>query len=177
MFDNAKIPMRRLDRSRAHDFDYRPSVEDLREIAVQNEWRKLDISKFSGTISPIDEGWAFEGRIIGLLTQNCVISGAPVKFDLDLPVERQYLTHMPDLPKDFTIEDDFDTNIEPIPQNLDLNALISEEVLLEAPDYPRLKEYDRKEIWESDPVDEDDLQEERKASPFADLDKRLSQKE
>ncbi len=177
MFEKSTIPIRKLDRSRVHHFKYQPGDEELAELAANNGWRKLEIDEFGGELTPNEEGWELNAHLLGTLTQFCVISGAPVKFALNLELERIYHSQMPELPKDLALEDDTDVNIEPLPKLLDLNTLISEEILLEAPDYPRLKKYDQEAIWEYDPVDNEELQEERKASPFADLDKRLSQKD
>ncbi len=175
MFETRNLPLRKLDRSRVHEFAYHPSEEENSELVMRNEWRSLADLSLEGILEPIEEGWELSGHILGSLKLSCVISGAPIGQKLNLQIRRLYTHHGIDFPQDFNWDMDFDVEKESVPQNLDLLELLSESLLLATPEYPRLTKYETETLWEHDPIStRDELQSEQK--PFAALKSMLDEK-
>ncbi len=76
--------------------------------------------------------WEISGNISISLTMRCVISLEDLEFNLQIPVKR-YLT------SDFQLNKDIDTKTDPIAKIVDLGDIISEELYLEIPEYPKKK--------------------------------------
>ncbi len=167
MFEKETLPIRRLDRSRSHEFRFTPDVEALEELSKENNWRRIDLEDYSGKLTPNDEGWLFETHIKGHAVLNCVISHMPVHHNFDINVTRQYVREEKDVPVEMSWDLDFNTDIEPMPQNLELTDVLRESLLLEFPEFPRHPKYEDESLWEYAPQDEGE--EETTRRPFADL--------
>ena len=173
MFTNHQIPLARLDKSRIHTFCYTPNAAVLKTIASDIEFRKVSIEKIEGTLTPIDGGADLNAKIIGQLTQNCVISGAPVHTKLNHKIERKFRHDIPQFEVDIAHEEGFDDSFEYIPANLELNDLICESILLIAPEYPKLQKYMTNDEWSYVTGNIDDTEETVHFNPFAGLDEKL----
>lgn len=148
MLTDPIIPIRRLERAKTHAFEYVPTNEDLREIAQLHDWKKLKIERFSGKLIPHDEAWEFAGNIQGQATMRCVISDAPIHFPLDIKIHRFFVLNDVALPDELNWDLEFDLDREPMPQSLDLKEIMTEAIVLELPDYPKLPQYEGDTAWQ-----------------------------
>ncbi len=101
--------------------------------------RKL---RLSGTLRPQGQrDWTLEAVLGVTVVQPCVATLVPVTTRIDQPVHRRYLSDFDDpaadAPVGAEIEMPADTTVEPLPDTLDLGALIVEELALAIPSYPR----------------------------------------
>jgi uncharacterized metal-binding protein YceD (DUF177 family) len=134
--------------------------------------RKL---RFEGELVP--EGrtdWRLEARLGATIVQPCVVTLAPVTTRIDTAVSRSYRAAMPALPEGDEIEMPEDDTEEPLPEVLDLGAVMEEALALCVPLYPRAEGAELGEaIYAApglEPMRDDD------AKPFAslaDLKKRM----
>ena len=127
--------------------------------------RKL---RFQGTLSPSGRrDWQLSGVIGVTVTQPCIVTLEPVVTRIDETLQRSYLVEMPDLDVGSETEMPDDDTIEPLPEILDLGAVMVEALVLHLPQYPRIKGAQLSEAVFSEPgiapmKDED-------ARPFAGL--------
>ena len=177
MFTDHQIPIARLDKSRVQKFKYVPEASKLKSLASEIEFRQIEISDFSGSLTAKPEGWDLHAKLKGRATQSCVISDAPVRTDLNITVIRKYRRDMSDVDIDMAHEEDFDDSIETMPQNIELDNLIVESILLNTPEYPKLPKYLSQEVWQFSTEPEEPIVEEITQKPFAGLDKLLNAEE
>jgi len=99
--------------------------------------RKLS---FEGEVIPEGRAdWRLEARLGATVVQPCVVTLAPVTTRIDTPVTRLYRSDMPDLPEGDEIEMPEDDTEEPLPEVLDLAAVMEEALALALPLYPRVE--------------------------------------
>lgn len=94
--------------------------------------------RFEGSLAP--EGrrdWRLTGRLGATVVQPCVVTLAPVTTRIETEVVRTYRAEMPPLPPGHEIEMPEDDTEEPLPEALDLFAVIEEALALALPLYPR----------------------------------------
>ena len=97
--------------------------------------RKL---RFAGTLRP--EGrrdWVLEGELGATVVQSCVVTLEPVTTRIDEPVLRRYVSEMPEFPEGAEVEMPEDDTIEPLPEIIDLAAVMVEALTLALPSFPR----------------------------------------
>ena len=80
----------------------------------------------------LKDKWEISGNMSISLTLRCVISLEDLKLNLRVPIKR-YLT------SDFQLNKYIDTTTDPIAKIVDLGDIISEELYLEIPEYPKKK--------------------------------------
>ncbi|MBN2905440.1 MAG: DUF177 domain-containing protein [Rhodobacteraceae bacterium] len=100
-----------------------------------NALRKL---RLEGTLRP--EGardWRLVARLGATVVQPCVVTLAPVTTRIDVDVIRTYRADLAPLPEDEEIEMPEDDTEEPLPETLDLAAVMEEALALALPLYPR----------------------------------------
>ena len=174
MTDSARPPAEQrlrlsaLDRSRPAKFELVPDAAARADLARDiglNALRKL---RFSGTLSPEGRGdWQLDGTLGATLVQPCGITLAPVTTRIDDPVRRSYRADViaAELPAEQEMPDDADS--EPLPEILDLAAIMAEALILAVPAFPRAPgaEIENVTVTEpgSAPLSDDD------AKPFAGL--------
>jgi len=96
--------------------------------------RKL---RFTGAVFP--EGtadWRLVAKLGATVVQDCVTTLAPVTTRIDVPVNRTYLADLAPLPDEDEIEMPDDDSVEPLPDTLDLSAVMAEALALALPEYP-----------------------------------------
>lgn len=104
--------------------------------------KELDISaarkvRFKGSVEPLDrKNWVLHGHLGATVVQPCIATLAAVTTRIDVPVERRFL-HDYTLPEDSETEVPDDDTEEPLPETLDLMAVLLEALALALPDYPR----------------------------------------
>ncbi|SFC34462.1 YceD family protein [Tropicimonas isoalkanivorans] len=112
--------------------------EDAR-AKLMEELDLLDLRKvrFDGQMVP--EGrrnWRLEGTLGATVVQPCSVTLVPVTTRIDVPVERRYLADY-SAPAEVEAEMPEDDSIEPLPESIDLNAVLTESLALAIPDFPR----------------------------------------
>lgn len=137
IMDAQILHLSRLNRASDTDFALDPDAGVRKRIAAElgiNAVRKL---RLHGTIIAEDKSdWRLEARLGATVVQECVVTLEPVVTRIDVDLTRSYRTDLPEpTGDDFEIPED-DT-IEPLPQKLDLSALMIEALALALPDYPR----------------------------------------
>ena len=113
------------------DADERGTIARALEI---NALRKL---RFAARLAPLgSEDWALTGDLGATVVQDCVVTLEPVTTRIEEPVERRYFAGMvwPDSGEDEMPED---VAAEPLPNSIDLAAIMVEALSLALPAYPR----------------------------------------
>ena len=92
---------------------------------------------FEGEIRPSGRhDWELQGHLRARVVQPCVVTLAPVASDIAEPVVRRYLAEMPE-PEGDEVEMPEDDTAEPLPEVIDLAAVMAEALVLALPLYPR----------------------------------------
>lgn len=122
-------------------FDLIPSESALKELQHTLSLDGLRKVRFSGVLAPKGKkDWQLTADLGATVIQPCVISLAPVTTRIDEQVSRLYQADMPDMPDDAELEMPEDDRIEPLPETIDLVAVLKEALSLALPLYPRAKD-------------------------------------
>lgn len=93
--------------------------------------------RFSARLTPLGQrDWALDADLGATVVQDCVVTLDPVTTRIDETVRRTYLSEMPE-PEATEVEMPEDDSAEPLPQTLDLMALVTEALALALPPFPR----------------------------------------
>lgn len=96
--------------------------------------RKL---RFEGTLDPMGkQDWRLRGTLGATVQQACVVTLEPVTTRIDETIERTYAANF-DVPDASEIEMPEDDTTDPLPDSLDLVAVMTEALALALPAYPR----------------------------------------
>lgn len=96
--------------------------------------RKL---RFTGTLRPAGrKDWHLAASLGATVVQPCSVTLVPVTTRIDEEVTRRYLADMPE-PEPGEVEMPEDDTVEPLPETLDLGAVMAEALALALPDFPR----------------------------------------
>ena len=160
--------MARLSPAKPYGFEIGPDAPAREAIAQELGLVDLRKLRFSGDLTARGAGdWVLRADLGATVVQRCVVSLEPVATRIDTEVTRQYLAHM-DLPEPGTeTEMPEDDTTEPLPEIVDLEAVMIEALSLSLPIYPRKDDADLGEAVFTEPGktpmrDED-------ARPFAGL--------
>lgn len=149
-------------------FALRPGKPEMERIAEQLGLSGLRKVSFTGTLaSQGKHDWRLDATLGATVIQPCVVSLEPVTTRLDTPVERVFVADMPGTPDGEEIEMPEDDSAEPLPESIDLTAVMIEALTLALPDYPRRDEA-ALERTEFTPPGADPIREEE-TKPFAAL--------
>ncbi len=173
MFTTHQIPLLRLDKSRTHEFTYVPDTKKIIEMNDFIGFRKIAISSFKGSLTPLRDGVDLKAKLIGQATQECVISGAPVHTKLNHDIIRKYRSDITEFEVDIAHEENFDDSYDVLPANLELDDLLCESILLLTPEYPKLPKYLEGGEWSISSGDFEEDAENERPNPFAQLDEKL----
>lgn len=106
-------------------------AEDLGILGV----RKL---RFEGHVEPDGANdLRLAAKLGATVVQPCVVTLEPVTTRIDQTVSRSYLAELPDVPEGDEVEMPEDDTAEPLPREIDLNAVMTEALSLALPDWPR----------------------------------------
>lgn len=151
----------------ATSFDITPTLEQREAIATHLNILGVKKLMFAGEITPQGRGdWQLTARLGATVVQPCVATLAPVTTRLDENVRRVYARDFayPDGAEAEMPEDDA---VEPLPQSLDLGAVMIEALSLALPPFPRADGADLVQVLAAakgvKPMTDDD------AKPFAGL--------
>lgn len=93
--------------------------------------------QFEGSLRPVGRrDVVLEAHLTGKAVQPCVVTLAPVTTAIDEEVVRRYLADMPE-PEGEEVEMPEDDSAEPLPEVIDLGAVLTEALALALPLYPR----------------------------------------
>lgn len=122
---------------RERSFRLAPDAGTRAAIAAAVGAEALDSLVMEGVLRP--EGrrdLLLEARLRAGAVMACVVTLAPVPVALDVPVQRHYVAGMT-LPEETEVEMPEDDTQEPLPDVIDLGAVMIEALALALPDYPR----------------------------------------
>ncbi|WP_323042657.1 DUF177 domain-containing protein [Gemmobacter sp.] len=139
MTDHSATRIRTADLTgnRRRPFDLKPGAEGLAALAADLGLLSLMRLRFVGELRPQGRSDVkLEARLLAAGDQACVVTLAPVPFVLEVPVDRLYVAGMID-PEGDEVEMPEDDSREPLPETVDLEAVMAEALALALPDYPR----------------------------------------
>jgi uncharacterized metal-binding protein YceD (DUF177 family) len=120
-------------------FDLSPNEADCALIAALIGISAVRKLRFKGELRPAGKhDFTLEAQLGATVVQPCVVSLAPVTTRIDEPVIRRYINGLeqPDADETEIPEDD---SIEPLPDVIDVGAVLLEALALALPPYPRAK--------------------------------------
>ncbi|MFN6978920.1 MAG: YceD family protein [Gemmobacter sp.] len=122
---------------RPFDFALVPDDAARGRIAAALGLRSIGRLRFDGQLAPrgrrdVD----LTGQLTARVVQSCVVTLAPVAAEIAVPVERIYVAGL-EMPGPGEVEMPEDDRIEPLPDVIDLGAVLVEALALALPDYPR----------------------------------------
>ncbi|KAF0677527.1 YceD family protein [Profundibacterium mesophilum] len=153
---------------REQDFEIVPNAQDRAALAEALGILAVRKLRFTGRLVPISRrDWTLEAKLGASVVQECGVTLAPVTSRIEETVRRRFLTEMPQVEAGGEVEMPEDETIEPLPQSVDLTAVLHEALALALPPFPRAEGADLGEAVFTEPGkapmrDED-------ARPFADL--------
>lgn len=134
------VKPRLLSRARSHDVDETATAEERAALADLLGLIELPKLRLHGTLSASGaEGWRFEGTLGATVVQSCVVTLAPVKTRLDVPLRRWWQPEDAEsLPlREIELDPEAEEETDPLTDRIDLGLMATEELALALPDYPR----------------------------------------
>ncbi len=123
--------------NRKRPFDLAPDAQARADLASELGLLGLGALRLTGELRPAGRSdVALEARLTADAVQACVVTLAPVPCRIDVPVRRLYVADWKD-PEGDEIEMPEDDTREPMPEAVDLTAVLAEALALALPDYPR----------------------------------------
>ena len=148
-------------------FKLEVSAEDRTRLAEELGISGIKKLAFEGLLTPQGRrDWTLSAKLGATVVQPCVVTLAPVTTRIDEPVTRRYMAHLPEM-EGGSEEEMPDDDIEPLPQYLDLWELVTEELSLALPPYPRAADAALGEFIVTEPGK--DVMDSEAAKPFAGL--------
>ena len=169
------IRLSRLDGRRRTPVRLRPDAAACAAIAERLGLIALRKLRFEGELVPEGRAdWRLEARLGATIVQPCVVTLAPVTTRIDTELSRSYRAGMPAMPEGDEIEMPEDETEEPLPEVLDLGAVMEEALALCLPLYPRAEGAELGEAVYAapglEPMRDDDV---KPFAALADLKKRM----
>lgn len=126
-----------LSQTRPTQFSLVPSAEQMTALAHELDLSALRKLRFEGEITAQGKtDWRLKARLGATVVQPCVATLEPVSTRIDEVIERIYLADFEE-PDGAEVEMPEDDTIEPLPAEIDLNAVMAEALALNIPAYPR----------------------------------------
>ena len=123
--------------SRGTAFALAPDAAERNAIADALGIVGIKKLRFDGKLTPQGrKDWVLTAQIGATVVQDCVVTLAPVTTRIDESITRSYLADMPEV-TGTEIEMPEDDTIEPLPDSIDLYAVLTEALALALPLYPR----------------------------------------
>jgi uncharacterized metal-binding protein YceD (DUF177 family) len=119
-------------------FELSPDAETRERLARDMEILGIRKLRFEGTVKPDGaRDWTLEGHLGATVVQSCVVTLEPVTTRVETQVLRRYLADAPEPEPGSEVEMPEDETIEPLPETVDLAAVMAEALALALPDFPR----------------------------------------
>lgn len=126
-----------LPKSRTVPFELVPDAAARHRLADRLGLDGLRKLRLSGTLIPVGQkDWRLEANLGATVVQPCVVSLAPVTTRIEEVVTRTFLAAPPP-PPEGEVEVPDDESEEPLPDVIDLGAIMAEALALALPAYPR----------------------------------------
>jgi len=123
--------------TRARTFDITPEASERKALAETLSIDGVRKLSFKGDITPSGaRDLILKATLGATVVQACVVTGEPVVTRIDEDVVRQYLADM-DMPEAEESEMPEDDSAEPMPEVIDLGAVMAEALALALPAWPR----------------------------------------
>ncbi|WP_347313349.1 YceD family protein [Defluviimonas sp. SAOS-178_SWC] len=118
-------------------FDIAPDAGARARIAAALDILSVEMARLQGELRPAGRhDWTLDARLTATVTQACIVTLAPVTIEIDEAVVRRFLSDMPE-PEGDEVEMPEDDSLEPLPETIDLGAILVEALALALPAYPR----------------------------------------
>ena len=149
------------------NFELVPDAKALGELASALDLRGLRKLRFKGTLVPSGaKDLTLDATLGATVVQSCVVTGDPVTTRIEERVLRSFVWGM-EMPTEDEVEMPEDDTAEPMPPEIDLEAIMAEALSLALPPWPRADGVDPVNLTVSQPgvapmTDED-------VKPFAGL--------
>ena len=132
------LRLSRLARSQPVAIAIQPDRDALDALAERLDLLGLRKVRLTGELTPEgDTGWTLDARLGATVVQPCVATLAPVTTRIEETLERRYRADLAPPPDGGEVEMPEDDSIEPLPETLDLQAVLEEALALALPPYPR----------------------------------------
>ena len=132
-----RLVLSRLPTTEPTAFRVEPDPESLNGLARDLDLLGLRKVRFEGQLIPEGRNdWRLEAILGATAVQPCSITLAPVTTRIDTPVARRYSAAYV-APSETETEMPEDDSLEPLPDSVDLMAVLSESLVLALPDFPR----------------------------------------
>ncbi len=123
--------------SRGTSFALTPDADDRTAIADTLGIVGIKKLRFEGNLTPQGrKDWVLTAQLGATVVQDCVVTLDPVTTRIDEAVTRQYLADLPET-TGTEVEMPEDDTLEPLPDSIDLYAVLTEALALALPLYPR----------------------------------------
>lgn len=161
---NTRLRTAHLSSRQANVFSLTPNAEARARIAGELGLLKLPRLSFTGSIiADLNDTWTLKAKLTAQVVQPSVVTLEPVSADIGEDVRRVFSPHL-STPEGEEAEMP-DDEVEPLGQYIDLEALMTEELSLALPLYPRLPG----EKLEDAPAPQDEDETRRPFAGLADL--------
>lgn len=119
-------------------FEIIPSEAQCRAIAADIGVPALRKIRFTGTLAPMGKrDWKMQARLGATVTQDCVVTLAPVTTRIEDEVSRHWIAGLVTAPEGDEVEMPDDVTQEPLGVEIDLGEVLVEALALALPLYPR----------------------------------------
>ncbi len=116
---------------------FHPDAAGLRAFAKALDIPQVRKLRLEGHLAPAgDRDWTLEAMLGATVVQPCGVTLAPVTTRIDEPVTRRFMAHLPE-PEPGEVEMPDDTDIDPLPEVIDLARIALEALSLALPAFPR----------------------------------------
>ena len=97
------------------------------------------ISSFSCVINliPFGDKWEINGKVSIICTLQCVISLEDLKYKLQIPIKRYLSANHNNQTSKIIYYDNINCDTDPLKESIDLGDILSEEIYLSIPKYPK----------------------------------------
>lgn len=118
-------------------FLFTPTAAARAALAQQLGIVAIKKLRFEGKIGPLGaKDWELSGKLGATIVQECVVTLVPVTTRIDEDVLRRYLANFEDI-EEVEAEMPEDDSTESLPEEVDLMAVMVEQLSLALPTYPR----------------------------------------
>lgn len=127
-----------LAQRRDHRFLRQPDAAALAALARALDLRDLRKVRFEGTLTPVGKhDWDLTAQLGATVVQPCVATLVPVTTRIEERVVRKFRAELPELDDATEIEMPEDDTLDPLPEVIDFDAILTEALSLALPQYPR----------------------------------------
>lgn len=128
-----------LPQNRPTPFDLRPDAATTQALLAELDVADLRKLRLWGEITARGKrDWQLNATLGATVVQPCVVTLAPVTTRIDTPLSRTYAADFND-PEGDEVEMPEDDTIEPLPEIIDLHAVLIEALQLHLPLYPKVE--------------------------------------